>query len=301
MPRARAREWHSTALPRYARMTKQVEALIAGAYLSGTNTRRVRRALGALFRGAVSKDTVSRTWREVQTDLYEVLMSKSEISMRHSFLRRFFGGGGLPTSRTELASQAAGSLRIVQSNSKNEPRGARHARESIAPQPCIRLDPRGVRTMKQSFASAARLRGGGPILTNGIEDHVPARVTATSDRHRPAGAKARRAPKLVCLRSSLTWPVRPLPQHDAVRDFAGGDHAPERDEQLAGERDDHRRLARALGALGPGPEPLRQRAVLLKHEEPPGELDHAAAHPGIARFGETFLTSLGAAFVGRAR
>ena len=43
-------------------------ALIAGAYLSGTNTRRVRRALGALFKGAVSKDTVSRTWRKVQTD-----------------------------------------------------------------------------------------------------------------------------------------------------------------------------------------------------------------------------------------
>ena len=49
-------------------MTKQVEALIAGAYLSGTNTRRVRRALGALFKGAVSKDTVSRTWRKVQAD-----------------------------------------------------------------------------------------------------------------------------------------------------------------------------------------------------------------------------------------
>ena len=75
LPRARlnqadgtSREWHSEALPRYARMTKQVEALIAGAYLSGTNTRRVRRALGALFKGAVSKDTVSRTWRKVQTD-----------------------------------------------------------------------------------------------------------------------------------------------------------------------------------------------------------------------------------------
>lgn len=75
VPRARlnqadgtSREWRSDALPRYARMTKQVEALIAGAYLSGTNTRRVRRALGALFKGAVSKDTVSRTWRKVQTD-----------------------------------------------------------------------------------------------------------------------------------------------------------------------------------------------------------------------------------------
>src|SRR6188474_1858007 len=75
VPRARldnadgtTREWRSRVLPRYARMTKQVEALIAGAYLSGANTRRVRRALGALFKGAVSKDTVSRTWRKVQTD-----------------------------------------------------------------------------------------------------------------------------------------------------------------------------------------------------------------------------------------
>jgi putative transposase len=49
-------------------MTRQVEALIAGAYLSGTNTRRVGRALGALFRGAVGKDVVSRTWRKVKTD-----------------------------------------------------------------------------------------------------------------------------------------------------------------------------------------------------------------------------------------
>jgi transposase-like protein len=49
-------------------MTRQVEALIAGAYLAGTNTRRVKRALVALFRGAVGKDVVSRTWRKVKTD-----------------------------------------------------------------------------------------------------------------------------------------------------------------------------------------------------------------------------------------
>jgi transposase-like protein len=61
-------EWRSAALPRYARMTRQVEALIAGAYLSGTNTRRVKRALAALFKGAVGKDVVSRTWRKVQVD-----------------------------------------------------------------------------------------------------------------------------------------------------------------------------------------------------------------------------------------
>lgn len=61
-------EWRGTALPRYARMTRQVEALIAGAYLSGTNTRRVKRALAALFGGAVGKDVVSRTWRKVRVD-----------------------------------------------------------------------------------------------------------------------------------------------------------------------------------------------------------------------------------------
>src|SRR3712207_2472076 len=75
VPRARlqaedgtTREWRSAVLPRYARMTRQVEALIAGAYLSGTNTRRVGRALGALFRGALGKDVVSRTWRKVKVD-----------------------------------------------------------------------------------------------------------------------------------------------------------------------------------------------------------------------------------------
>ena len=35
----------------------------------GVNTRRVRLALGKLFGGAVSKDTVSRAWRRVQGDL----------------------------------------------------------------------------------------------------------------------------------------------------------------------------------------------------------------------------------------
>ena len=49
-------------------MTKQVEALIAGACLPGTNTRRVKRALTALFGGAVGKDVVSRTWRKVKVD-----------------------------------------------------------------------------------------------------------------------------------------------------------------------------------------------------------------------------------------
>jgi transposase-like protein len=56
----KSEEWRSAVIPRYARVTRQVEALIASAYLAGTNTRRVKRALGALFKGAVGKDVVSR-------------------------------------------------------------------------------------------------------------------------------------------------------------------------------------------------------------------------------------------------
>jgi transposase-like protein len=61
-------EWRSKALRAYQRRTKAADALIASAYLAGTNTRRVRRALAALFGGAVSKDTVSRVWRKVKSD-----------------------------------------------------------------------------------------------------------------------------------------------------------------------------------------------------------------------------------------
>jgi len=61
-------EWRSRALPRYRRLTKTAETTVASIYLSGTNTRRVKRALFALFRGAVGKDVVSRAWRRVKAD-----------------------------------------------------------------------------------------------------------------------------------------------------------------------------------------------------------------------------------------
>jgi putative transposase len=61
-------EWKSQALRAYQRRTLAADALIAGSYLAGTNTRRVRRALAALFGGAVGKDTVSRVWRKVKSD-----------------------------------------------------------------------------------------------------------------------------------------------------------------------------------------------------------------------------------------
>jgi putative transposase len=74
VPRARVEtadggttEWTSKTLSAYRRRTKEVDALIAGSYLAGTNTRRVGRALASLFR-AVSKDTVSRVWRKIKSD-----------------------------------------------------------------------------------------------------------------------------------------------------------------------------------------------------------------------------------------
>jgi len=53
-------EWKSQALRSYQRRTLAADALIASTYLSGTNTRRVRRALRALFGGAVGR--WARTW-----------------------------------------------------------------------------------------------------------------------------------------------------------------------------------------------------------------------------------------------
>jgi transposase-like protein len=67
-PDGKTTEWKSQVLRAYQRRTLAADALIAGCYLSGTNTRRVRRALRALFGGAVGKDVVSQVWRKVKSD-----------------------------------------------------------------------------------------------------------------------------------------------------------------------------------------------------------------------------------------
>ena len=61
------------ALLRYQRLTKKAEALIASVYLAGTNTRRVKRALYGLFRGAVGKDVVAPAWRQGEGRLGRVV------------------------------------------------------------------------------------------------------------------------------------------------------------------------------------------------------------------------------------
>jgi putative transposase len=61
-------EWKSKALRSYQRRTETIDAIIASAYLAGTNTRRVKRVLATLFAVGAGKDVVSRVWRRVKSD-----------------------------------------------------------------------------------------------------------------------------------------------------------------------------------------------------------------------------------------
>jgi len=65
-PDGKTAEWKnaSSGLPAANQTGRRADR----AYFAGTNTRRVRRALAALFGGTVGKDTVSRVWRKVKGD-----------------------------------------------------------------------------------------------------------------------------------------------------------------------------------------------------------------------------------------
>ena len=96
-PDGKTTEWNSGALRSYQRRTRAAEAVIAGAYLAGVNTRRVRRALAALFGGAIGKDIVSRTWRKVKSDRKDRGAAQGvhpQMAAQASRRRRQPGGGG---------------------------------------------------------------------------------------------------------------------------------------------------------------------------------------------------------------
>jgi hypothetical protein len=71
-------------------------------------------------------------------------------------------------------------------------------------------------------------------------------------------------------------------QHDTLRNFAGGNHPPEFDEEFSRERDDHGGLARTV--VGSRAVPLSERAIFLILQKSPRQLDHAAAHASVAGF-----------------
>ena len=66
-PGGATQEWQSQLLPRYHRRSRAVDETVLGAYLAGTNTRRMQRALQPLLKGApLSKSAVSRVMRTLR-------------------------------------------------------------------------------------------------------------------------------------------------------------------------------------------------------------------------------------------
>jgi hypothetical protein len=91
------------------------------------------------------------------------------------------------------------------------------------------VDPRGIRTMTHSCASTARLLGGGPILTSGIEamefSGLPPPRTISD---------VTRGPRSFCCLLFLPNHSCRWTQHDAGWDFAGRRITPQCDQELAG-------------------------------------------------------------------
>src|SRR3546814_4725070 len=84
-------------------------------------------------------------------------------------------------------------------------------------------------------------------------------------------------------------------QARAVRHRAGLDIAPQRDQQLAGERHDHDLADASFGTAGALGEPAAQRALRLEAQPAPGQLHQAAPRPGVAAAVEPLLALQAAA------
>jgi malate/lactate dehydrogenase len=71
-------------------------------------------------------------------------------------------------------------------------------------------------------------------------------------------------------------------------------------ELRAGDYSDLEGAALVMITSGAGPIAQCERALLLKHQKAPGELDHSAADPGVARSGEPLFATARAALIRRA-
>src|SRR5947207_6896820 len=133
---------------------------------------------------------------------------------------------------------------------------------------------------------------GGPILSVGISamfeyGFPPPRIVDSAVRRKSQRERRVGNPRPSARRT----------QDDALQCLASGDETPERNDQFACQRDDHG-LARANTAIGgAGAIPQCESALLLKHQKAPGELDHAAANPGVAGSGEPLFAALRAALI----
>src|SRR3546814_10607991 len=142
--------------------------------------------------------------------------------------------------------------------------------------------------------------GAGPILSAASFSHSPRRSPA-----HPGWVEA-----TASVAVALSDVVRDVPvsarllaaggQAHAGRHHAGLDVAPQRDQQLAGERHDHDRADAPFGTARALGEPAAQRVLRLEPQPAPGELDQDAAHPGVAAAVEPLLTLHAAAAERRA-
>ena len=145
--------------------------------------------------------------------------------------------------------------------------------------------------------------GGGPILSVGISAMFESRLPATSDRQFGSRAESQRERRIGAM--VLLVPVSPF--QPAGRKTTPSSVSPvvtKRQSAMSSLRASAtiivlRVPARLIGSAGLVPS--RQCALLLKPQKAPGELDHAAADPGVAGSGEPLFPPLGAALVRRAR
>lgn len=159
------------------------------------------------------------------------------------------------------------------------------------------VDPTRIGTMMQSCASAAKLRGNGPILRSGSV----AIVKRGSPPPRIVIGRAR----WVCLSGRVLFLPRShvsrRPHDDALRRLTRGHKKPQRNQQLSRQRHDHC-LARDTAFIGRSRlEPLRESAVFLEEEKSLCQLDHATAHTSATGAGQSLLAATPAALVGCSR
>ena len=153
------------------------------------------------------------------------------MSASCSFLCRVHLGGGSPAA--VWCTTFRGELALWRGSSRHK---------------LVSGGPVGIRTMMQPCASAARLRGGGPILQRGMRaiarpGSPPPRIVIAS----PPGKHGRTA------KPSRGSPLRPSPPHAAgrrtipSRRLAGGHQTPQRDERWRQRR--HGRVRRGVASL----------------------------------------------------
>src|SRR5215213_10666627 len=120
--------------------------------------------------------------------------------------------------------------------------------------------------MMQPCASAAKLRGGGPIPHRGsaamlaLGSPPPRTVIGRPPRGRDG------APNLLTLESVRSSPSRRA-QGEALRHLARGRQLPQPDEQLPRQCHDQGLARAAAGIRGPRPVPPCERTVLLVQQE----------------------------------